>query len=259
MNNRSSRGLSNQPSYGSMETITSDELNGALQKQTGEPKASVLPFENESPCSRHRSEKVPITTRSMEILVSLAVLFFAMPIYLGVAIIIKLGTPGPTVFRQRRLGLGAEPFTFIKFRTLYVDAKERFPELYAYQYSDSELSKLHFKVNNDPRVTPQGRWLRKSTLDEIPNFWCVFTGQMALVGPRPEIPEMLPYYHGEMLKKFSVRPGITGLAQISGRGNLSFYETVDYDLEYVNNKSVRLDIKILFKTVLKLFGSEGAF
>jgi len=90
MNNRSSRGLSNQPSYGSMETITSDELNGALQKQTGEPKAPVLPFENESPCSRHRSEKVPITTRSMEILVSLAVLFFAMPIYLGVAIIIKL-------------------------------------------------------------------------------------------------------------------------------------------------------------------------
>jgi len=259
-----SNGLSNQPVETSLdpakiansESIHSGNV-GPLH--SSEPASSVLPFETSNSESKHQLERVSFGTRCLEILVSLTALIFAMPIYLAVAIIIKLDTPGPALFRQQRLGLGASPFTFLKFRTLYVDARERFPELYAYQYSDTELDKLYFKVTNDPRVTPQGRWLRKSTLDEIPNFWCVLTGRMALVGPRPEIPEMLPYYHGEMLKKFSVRPGITGLAQVSGRGNLSFHDTVNYDLEYVKNKSFALDIKIMFKTVLKLFGSEGAF
>ena len=112
---------------------------------------------------------------------------------------------------------------------------------------------------NDPRVTPQGEWLRKSTLDELPNFWNVLRGDMALVGPRPEIPEMLPYYEGEMQLKFRVRPGITGLAQISGRGRLGFYETVKYDVEYVKNRSFRLDLKILLITIYKIVARDGAF
>ena len=122
-----------------------------------------------------------------------------------------------------------------------------------------ELNKLHAKVKDDPRVTPQGIWLRKSTLDEMPNFWCLLTGRMALVGPRPELPEMLPYYKGGMLKKFSVRPGITGLAQVSGRGELSFYDTVKCDVSYVENKGALLDLKIIVMTLYNVFLRNGAF
>jgi lipopolysaccharide/colanic/teichoic acid biosynthesis glycosyltransferase len=142
---------------------------------------------------------------------------------------------------------------------MYLDAREKFPNLYAYQYDHQQLQELKFKVRKDPRVTPQGSWLRKSTLDELPNFWNVLVGEMALVGPRPEIPEMLPYYRGKMLKKFSVRPGITGFAQISGRGDLGFYETVDLDVKYVEDRTFLLDLKILFFTLLKAVTRDGAF
>src|SRR5207253_4853875 len=127
------------------------------------------------------------------------------PIMLLEAIVIRLGTPGPVLFFQSRVGAGCKPFPFVKFRTLFADARERFPELYAYQYSEEEIAKLKFKIYPDPRVTQQGRWLRQTSLDELPNFWNVLTGDMALVGPRPEIPEMLPYYRGWILEQFSVR------------------------------------------------------
>ena len=151
------------------------------------------------------------------------------------------------------------PFGFVKFRTLYADARERFPHLFEYKYSDEEIANLIFKRSDDPRVTPQGKWLRTSTLDELPNFWNVLKGEMALVGPRPEIPEMLPYYSNEQLLKFTVRPGITGLAQISGRGRLSFQETVKLDVEYVKRRSLLLDLKIVFLTLYKLVTRDGAF
>ena len=171
----------------------------------------------------------------------------------------RLDTPGPLLFFQPRMGAGTRPFRFVKFRTLYADARSRFPELYAYKYTPLELAELKFKVENDPRVTPQGRWLRKSSLDELPNFWNVLTGEMALVGPRPEIPEMLPYYEGEMLTKFDVRPGVTGLAQVSGRGRLGFHDTVALDVEYVRNRSFAYDMRILFKTVWMILKRDGAF
>jgi lipopolysaccharide/colanic/teichoic acid biosynthesis glycosyltransferase len=214
---------------------------------------------NEYLPSNHDIARASILTRCIEVIIALAAIVVALPIFIALTVIIKRGSAGPALFKQQRLGLEAKNFTFLKFRTLYVDARERFPELYVYKYSSEELDNLHFKVTNDPRVTQQGQWLRKTSLDEVPNFWCVVTGKMALVGPRPEIPEMLPYYKGEMLKKFSVRPGITGLAQTSGRGNLSFKETVAYDLEYVNNKSIMLDIKIILKTIKQMLLHEGAF
>jgi lipopolysaccharide/colanic/teichoic acid biosynthesis glycosyltransferase len=205
------------------------------------------------------SEKVPRLQRLFEILVSAAVLLLTMPIMLVIALIIRFGTPGTPLFFQRRIGVNRTPFRFVKFRTLYADARQRFPKLYAYDYTAMELEQLKFKVEDDPRVTPQGRWLRRSTLDELPNFWNVLKGEMALVGPRPEIPEMLPYYRGEMLLKFTVRPGITGMAQISGRGRLGFYETVALDVDYVKRRSLRLDLKILASTLWKVVVRDGAF
>lgn len=204
-------------------------------------------------------ERIPTVIRLFEILVATLALLVTFPITAAIALIIRRGTPGPALFFQTRLGIHGKPFTFVKFRTLYADAKKRFPDLYAYQYTEKELPDLRFKIENDPRVTLQGQWLRRTSLDELPNFWNVLKGDMALVGPRPEIPEMLPYYNGEMLKKFTVRPGITGLAQISGRGRLRFVETVQYDLEYVNKRSFALDLKIIFKTVQLIITRDGAF
>jgi lipopolysaccharide/colanic/teichoic acid biosynthesis glycosyltransferase len=197
--------------------------------------------------------------RAIEVLVASLVLLLCAPVILVIAIIIKLDSPGPAFFVQRRLGRGALPFRFVKFRTFHADARERFPELYTYRYSSDELNDLRFKVDNDPRVTRVGAWLRQSTLDELPNFWNVLTGEVALVGPRPEIPEMLPYYQGDMMSKFSVRPGITGLAQISGRGRLRFYETVNHDLEYVRRRSLKLDLSILLRTIAMVIRRDGAF
>lgn len=197
--------------------------------------------------------------RGVEILFALAVLILAMPVMLLIALIIKLDSPGPVLFFQKRVGKGGKTFTFLKFRTLYADARERFPDLYAYKYTPEELSTLHFKVDEDPRVTRQGAWLRRTSLDELPNFWNVLTGDMALVGPRPEIPEMMPYYQGDMLLKFSVRPGVTGPAQIGGRGRLSFFDTVQFDLEYIRRQSFMYDMRVLLTTIRKVLVQDGAF
>jgi len=205
------------------------------------------------------AKPLPLWYRAFEKLVAVvALVVFALPLLI-IGLAVRLGTPGPALFFQQRVGLGTENFTFIKVRTMFVDARERFPDLYKYHYTDEEVQAHFFKVNDDPRLTPQGEWLIKATLDEIPNFLAVLTGQMSLVGPRPEIPEMLPYYKGKTLRKFSVRPGITGLAQTCGRGHLNFHDTVAYDLEYVEKRSVWLNLKILCKTVKIVFSSHGAF
>jgi lipopolysaccharide/colanic/teichoic acid biosynthesis glycosyltransferase len=200
-----------------------------------------------------------LVQRAAEVLIAAAALIVTSPIMLVVALIIRFDSPGPVIFRQRRVGMNGRVFMFYKFRTLYADAKERFPELYAYAYTPSEVVNLKFKREEDPRITRAGRWLRKSTLDELPNFWNLLKGDIAIVGPRPEIPEMLKHYTPDQLLKFAVRPGITGLAQTHGRGNLAFQKTIAWDIEYVKNKSLWLDIKIIVRTVRMLTTLDGAF
>ncbi len=224
--------------------------------------------------------------RAGEVLASLTALIIFFPVMLAIALVIKLDSPGPALFFQKRVGRSKlakgrslnkkdggpvssgdsenifyvpQTFWFIKFRTMYADAKERFPKLYNYNYSKKEIDHIPFKVEKDPRITRAGQWLRSSTLDELPNFWNVLTGDMRLVGPRPEIPEMLPNYRPHQMTKFTVKPGITGLPQINGRGRLTFQRTVAYDLEYVEKKSVFLDLKILAVTVWKVITRQGAF
>jgi lipopolysaccharide/colanic/teichoic acid biosynthesis glycosyltransferase len=199
------------------------------------------------------------TQRAIEILIAGTLFVLTLPLMVIVGIIVKLDSPGPAVFHQVRLGRHGRLFKFAKFRTLYVDARERWPELYTYRYTPDEVAALYFKLKDDPRVTRVGRWLRTSTLDELPNLWNVLRGDVALVGPRPEIPEMLPYYTQETLAKFSVRPGVTGLAQVKGRGDLSFRDTVAFDVEYVQTRSVRLDVEILVRTVCCTLLRKGAF
>lgn len=200
-----------------------------------------------------------IGLRLFEVSVAVLILLLSAPVMGVIAILIRRGTPGPAIFRQRRIGVNCKPFTFFKFRTHYVDSKERFPEWCAYQYQENELHQVRLQEEDDPRVTPQGKWLRRTSLDELPNFWHVLTGDMAVVGPRPEMLEMLPYYTDETINKFSVRPGITGLAQVSGRGDLTFTETVEMDLEYIRTRSVRTDLKILLRTALMVIQADGAY
>jgi lipopolysaccharide/colanic/teichoic acid biosynthesis glycosyltransferase len=206
-----------------------------------------------------RPISAPMWLRCIEITVSLFVLVVTSPIMLLEALIIRLGTPGPALFFQTRVGANFKPFKFVKFRTFYHDAKDRFPELYAYKFSDEEMPNYTIKGENDPRITPQGKWLRRLSIDELPNFWNVLMGDMALVGPRPEIPELIPYYKGEMLEKFMVRQGVTGLAQISGRARLTFYETAKYDVEYARTRTHLLDLKILLTTAWLILIDRGAF
>jgi len=198
-------------------------------------------------------------TRLVEICGAFVALIVSSPIMLIVWAIIRLDSPGPALFRQLRVGRDGHLFWFYKFRTLYADARQRFPELYSYKFTQQEIEELQFKREDDPRVTNAGRWLRRSTLDELPNFWNLLKGDIAIVGPRPEIPEMVQYHRPDQMIKFSVKPGITGLAQTRGRGRLKFQQTNAYDVEYVKTKSFWLDCKIVLKTIQFVIKLDGAF
>ncbi|MCZ7527863.1 MAG: sugar transferase [Acidimicrobiia bacterium] len=199
-----------------------------------------------------------LVMRVLDIVVSLTVLVVASPLILAIAAVIVLDSRGPAVFRQVRIGRDGRLFHFYKFRTMYADAAERFPHLYAYDHSDDELPTLYFKLADDPRLTRFGRYLRRTSLDELPNFVNVLKGEMTLVGPRPEIPQMVRYYQPHELVKFAVKPGVTGLAQISGRNILRFQETIAHDLEYVRARSLRFDLSVLRRTpgtVVRMIGA----
>jgi lipopolysaccharide/colanic/teichoic acid biosynthesis glycosyltransferase len=204
----------------------------------------------------------------------------SLPIMAILAMIIRKDSWGPALFRQLRIGrnrrkridaryrlrpdrrkhdLGGRPFIFFKFRTMAVDASERFPELYRYEYSANQIKTLRFKLIDDPRLSRFGVWLRTTTLDELPNLINLLKGDIYLVGPRPDIPEMVRYYSAEQREKLSVKPGITGIAQTQGRGFLTFQETLECDLDYVRRRSVWLDLRIVIRTVRKVLGRDGAF
>ena len=171
------------------------------------------------------------------------------PLLAVIAVAVGLDSPGPVFFRQTRIGRGGRPFTFWKFRGMHDDANTRYPELYDYRYSAEELQDLRFHPGEDPRVTRVGRFIRRTSLDELPNLLNVLFGDMSLVGPRPEIPELLPYYGGAAESVLSVKPGITSLAKLIGRDHLTFQETLELDLRYVRERSLAMDLRILFGTV----------
>jgi lipopolysaccharide/colanic/teichoic acid biosynthesis glycosyltransferase len=197
--------------------------------------------------------------RVLDMVCSGVALLMVLPLLLLIAIIIRLDSPGPALFRQLRVGKNGRLFTFYKFRTMYVDARERFPDLYAYAYTDDEIRTMCFKLPEDPRLTRFGRHLRKTSLDELPNFINVLRGDMSMVGPRPEIPEMLKYYSDAQLMKFSVTPGATGLAQTRGRGILTFQEGIRADLEYCQRRSFCFDVQICLHTIASVVRRVGAF
>ena len=283
--------------------------------------------ESSSPSSDPRTHQAGtgrvygMTTRCIDVVVSALLLVATAPIMFIIAAAVRFDSPGPVLFRQKRIGLnlrssdrrtGADrreharattgndvqrgsmrqasrrtsnrrieqcygrPFALFKFRTMYEDARERFPGLYCYDYSKDELDSIPIKIlvasercpdrtgtansfGDDPRVTRVGRWLRRTSLDELPNFINVLKGDLSLVGPRPDIAENIRHYTLEQMAILRVKPGVTGLAQVKGRGTLSFNDTNRYDLEYIRNRSLLMDIKILFLTAWILLTRHGAY
>lgn len=191
--------------------------------------------------------------------IGLLLLLFFFPLILLILFLITIDSPGKVIFSQTRVGKNGRCFTFYKFRTMWKDAYKKFPELYMYDYTESEIESMKFKIADDPRITKFGYYLRMTSLDELPNLINVVKGDMNLVGPRPEIPEMIKYYKPWQLEKFSVKPGITGLAQVNGRGFLTFQKTIEYDLIYIKKKNLLMDIHIFWKTLVVVIKSIGAF
>ncbi|MGH4140117.1 sugar transferase [Clostridium sp.] len=193
--------------------------------------------------------------RLMDIILSMLGIIILSPIYLIIIIAIKLDSKGPSIFKQVRVGKDGKDFTIFKFRTMIVQAESK-REL---NIDPNDLENFVFQSKSDNRITKLGNFLRRSSLDEIPQLFNVLFGQMSLVGPRPEIPEVVNYYPESYRQRFLVLPGITGLAQISGRGEIELGKTIFYDLKYIMDFSVVFDIKILFLTVLSVFKKEGAY
>jgi len=197
--------------------------------------------------------------RALDVLVSAMFLVLLSPFIVLIGLLVRLDSPGPIVFRQRRVGRGGRVFSFYKFRTMRADARTAFPELYAYRYTRQEFVDMMLKTPDDPRLTPFGRRLRTTSLDELPNLFNVLRGDMSLVGPRPELPEMVRYYTDEELSKFSVRPGVTGLWQVSGRAMLRNGQQLEADVEYVRRRALWFDLVILMRTIRAVVLRIGAF
>jgi exopolysaccharide biosynthesis polyprenyl glycosylphosphotransferase len=179
-----------------------------------------------------------------------------LPLLLSIVLMIRLTSPGPALFRQVRIGQHGREFTLLKFRSMYSDAETRRAELLT---RNERAEGLLFKIKDDPRVTPVGRWLRKFSLDELPQLINVLTGRMSLVGPRPPLPEEVALYQDDVRRRLLVKPGLTGLWQISGRSDLDWDESVRLDLRYVENWSFTLDLMILWKTMSTVVRGRGAY
>jgi lipopolysaccharide/colanic/teichoic acid biosynthesis glycosyltransferase len=177
-------------------------------------------------------------------------------IFIMVAAAIKIEDPkGPVFFTQKRVGKNGKEFNVFKFRSMVSDAEERLKELLI----RNETSGAMFKMKEDPRVTRVGRFIRKTSIDELPQLLNVILGDMSLVGPRPPLPREVKEYTDYDFQRLLVTPGCTGLWQVSGRSAIGFREMVELDLKYINNRSSLYDIKIILKTVLVLFGSKDAY
>ena len=196
-----------------------------------------------------------LTKRAFDTAVAFVSIVVLLPLIAVVALLIKLDSPGPVFFRQARLGRNTKPFTMLKFRTMYLNSGELPPELLRQNEATGPL----FKMRRDPRITRTGRWLRRTSLDELPQLFNVLAGQMSLVGPRPPLPRELTGFDTVQRLRLRVLPGLTGLWQVSGRSDLPFDEMVRLDLLYIEERSLLLDLSILLRTLPSVLTGRGAY
>lgn len=221
-----------------MERLQSEEENSLEVKMLREDNRVVYSF----------------SKRLLDIFLSLIGLIIASPFMLIVAILIKLESKGPIIFAQKRVGLYGKEFNMLKFRSMVQNAEELKEKL----QKQNEMSGPMFKMKEDPRVTKVGRFIRKTSIDELPQLINVLKGEMSLVGPRPSLPKEVANFEDWMLERLNVKPGLTCYWQVSGRNNIDFEDWMKLDIKYVKERSLGLDIKLIFKTFFVLFGDENA-
>jgi len=194
--------------------------------------------------------------RLFDIAASTVLLILFMPFFLIVALLIRLESPGPILFTQQRVGRWGTLFTFWKFRSMYIDAEERKAKL----MRENEMNGgVTFKMKRDPRITRIGRFIRKASIDELPQLWNVLKGDMSLVGPRPPLPKEVDQYSFSDRRRLEVIPGITCIWQVSGRSDIPFKQQVELDVKYIESQSLWEDIKILFLTIPAVILGRGAY
>lgn len=205
---------------------------------------------------------LPTSKRCIDVVLAGIALILLSPVLAAVALAVRLSSPGPVLFRQERLGQGGQPFVMLKFRTMYVGRSDAAHRSYVTRLLTEESPATGgaaplFKLQCDPRVTPLGQWLRRTSLDELPQLINVLIGEMSLVGPRPVLAWEVELYRGDEHRRFDVPPGITGLWQVSGRNRLSMRQALALDVEYVRRHSLWLDLVILVRTIPALVRREA--
>lgn len=192
--------------------------------------------------------------RTLDIVGSLVGLILLSPVIIIVALLIRKESKGPVIFSQKRIGLNEKSFEMYKFRSMVPNAEELKKKL----LEKNEMSGPMFKMKDDPRITKIGKFIRKTSIDELPQLINVLKGEMSLVGPRPSLPHEVEKFEDWMLKRLEVKPGLTCYWQVSGRNNIDFEEWMQLDVDYVEDRNLFLDVKLIFKTVFVLFGDKNA-
>lgn len=195
-----------------------------------------------------------VIKRLIDIACSFLGVILLSPLFIIIAIIIKITSKGPVFFSQKRVGKNGKEFNMYKFRSMVVNAEELKEKLAA----QNEMSGPMFKMKDDPRVTKVGKFIRKTSIDELPQLWNVLKGDMSLVGPRPSLPKEVAQFENWMYRRLEVKPGLTCYWQVSGRNNIDFEDWMKLDIKYVDERSTFIDIKLIFKTVFVLFGDKNA-
>ncbi|MCM3602224.1 sugar transferase [Robertmurraya korlensis] len=219
-------------------------------------KEQSIYVEKKQDLSINSARSYVVMKRAVDIVGSLVGLILLFIVFIFIALLIKLEDPkGKVLFKQKRVGKDGKEFYMYKFRSMASDAEERLKELLAL----NEASGAMFKMKDDPRVTKVGKFIRKTSIDELPQLFNVLRGDMSLVGPRPPLPREVAEYTSYDRQRLLVVPGCTGLWQVSGRSNVGFEEMVELDISYIKKRSLFFDIQIILKTVLVLFGSKDAY
>ena len=195
-----------------------------------------------------------VIKRLIDVVCSFIGVVVLSPLFIIIAIIIKTTSKGPVFFSQKRVGKDGKEFDMYKFRSMVVNAEELKEKLAA----QNEMSGPMFKMKDDPRVTRVGKFIRKTSIDELPQLWNVLKGDMSLVGPRPSLPKEVAQFEDWMYRRLEVKPGLTCYWQVSGRNNIDFEDWMKLDVKYVDERSILIDIKLIFKTVGVLFGDKNA-
>ncbi len=197
-----------------------------------------------------------LAKRLIDIIASIALLIMLMPLFAIIMLLIYLSSPGPVFYKQTRVGCWGKLFTMWKFRSMYCDADARLKEVMA---QNEMTGGVIFKMKNDPRIIPIGRFIRKASIDELPQLWNVLKGDMSLVGPRPALPSEVNQYSLQDRQRLEVIPGITCIWQVSGRSDIPFPQQVQLDVQYIQSQSLLLDLKLLLKTIPAVLLSRGAY